>query len=471
MASLLDGDYTNGNRRMFPRVNGTSPKMLADDVRKIKKRMSQRMQRTGSVPHRMQRTMSVPQRKQRAMSLQPISELLLDVMVWEILIRLPVESLVRFKLVSKAWYAIISDPVFVRAHLQCSKEKQHRNPSSFLVTPQIYLEPNPSGLFSTNIRFYLWSLQQDDMSRSSSSATLLYGRQFPTGEFGLVSQMAHCDGLVLLPTNTNTYVFNPATRDVVALPRCHRNMLQHPTCLPIGLGLDVSTGTYKVSRSFYRSGDYSSVAMGMEVFTINGEEGNWRETLLDPPYPIVCPQTAIHCKGSLFYFIDKKNQRCPPQALLRFCLQDETFGITPLLNNVYPTVEDDDIVLHELDGELCATFFSKCVQRVLVWMARDIVNPEWDCHYVINVSDHCCPVASLSITGGFLLRRGHCLIRYYMKAHGVKEEDTFDMDDLRFLGPSEDTLGHAWENLCVFELLHYTASLVPITPKASLQAS
>ncbi|XBI21504.1 hypothetical protein VPH35_062617 [Triticum aestivum] len=376
----------------------------------------------------MQRTGSVPQRKQRTMSSQPISGLLLDVMVWEILIRLPVESLVRFKLVSKAWYAIISDPVFVRAHLHCSKQKQQRNPSSFLVTPHIYLEPNPLGLFSTNIRFYL------------CSATLLYGRQFPTGEFALVSQMSHCDGLVLLPTNTHAYVFNPATRDAVA-------------------------------RSFYRSCDHSSVAMGMEVFTINGDEGNWRETLLDPPYPIVCPQTAIHCKGSLFYLIDMKNHQCPPRALLRFCLQDETFGITPLLNNVYPTVEDDDIVLHELDGELCATFFSKSVQQVLVWMARDIVNPEWDCHYVINVSDHCCPVASLSIAAGSLLRRGHCLIRYYMKAHGVKEEDIFDMDDLRFLGPSEDTLGHAWENLCVFELLYYTASLVSITPKASLQAS
>ncbi|XBI67959.1 hypothetical protein VPH35_047225 [Triticum aestivum] len=361
-------------------VNGTFPKKSANGARKIKKRKSQRMQRTGSVPRR----------KQRTMSLQPIREQLLDVMVWEILIRLPVESLVRFKLVSKAWYAIISALfLFVRT----STAPNRNNNTTRL---------------------------------PSSSATLLYGRQFPIGEFGLVSQMAHCDGLVLLPTNTNAYVFNPATRDA------------HSTCLPIGFGLDVSTGTYKVARSFYRSCDCSSVAMGMEVFTIN----------------------------------DKKIQQCPPQALLRFCLQDETFGIIPLLNNGYPTVEDDDdIVLHELDGELCATFFSKCVQRVLVWVARDIVNPEWDCHYVINVSDHCCPVASLSIAGGFLLRRGHCLIHYYMKAHGVKEDDIFDMDDLRFLGPSEDTLGHAWKNLCVFELLYYTASLVSITPKEVLQAS
>lgn len=454
------------------RINGAFPKKSANVVRKIKKRMSQREKKTGSVAQRMQKTTIVQERKQRTMSLQPIGEPLLDVMVWEILIRLPVESLVRFKLVSKAWYAIISDPAFVREHLQYSKEKQHLNPSSFLITPQIYLGPNPTGLFSTNIHFYLWSLQQDDMSSGSSNATLLYGRQFPTGEFGLVFQMAHCDGLVLLPTNTYTYVFNPATRDAVAFPRCQRNMLQHqhPTCLPVGLGLDVSTGTYKVARSFYRSCDDNSVAMGMEVFTINGEEDTWRETLLDPPYPIVCPQTAVHCKGYLLYFIDKKNLQSPPQALLRFCLQDETFGITPLLNNVYPTVEDDDLVLHELDGELCATFFSKSIQRVLVWMARDIVNPEWNCHYVIHVSDHCCPMASLSITDGFLLRRGHCLIRYYMKAHGVKEEDIFDMDNLRFLGPCEDTLGHAWENLCVFDLLYYTASLVPTTPNMSFEA-
>uniref|UniRef100_A0A8R7U1E2 Uncharacterized protein n=1 Tax=Triticum urartu TaxID=4572 RepID=A0A8R7U1E2_TRIUA len=60
---------------------------------------------------------------------------------------------------------------------------------------------------------------------------------------------------------------------LASLGWCHRNMLQHSTCLPIGFGLDVSTGTYKVARSFYRSCDCSSVAMGMEVFTINGDEG------------------------------------------------------------------------------------------------------------------------------------------------------------------------------------------------------
>ncbi|XP_020168666.1 putative F-box protein At2g02030 [Aegilops tauschii subsp. strangulata] len=422
------------------------------------------------------RKKKVPQRKRRTRRRQTkfSCEDLLDEIVWEILIRLPVESLVRFKSVSKAWRTIISDPVFVRAHLHHSKQKHH-NPLSFLIIPQIYLEPDPSNIVSTNIRLYHCSLQQqqqqqDDRMSSSAIATLLYGKHFQAGEFGLVSQMAHCDGLVLLPIDTNTYIFNPAMRDVVELPKSHRNMLQHSACLPIGFGLDASTGRYKVVRSFYYSSDCHHIAMGMEVFIINDDQdGSWRETLTDPPALISCPQTAIHCKGCLFYFIDRKIHSCSTRVLLRFSLGDETFGFTPLLPNMYTQVEDEDIIIHELDGELCATIFSKVQRQVLIWMTRDIPDPQWKCHRIINFSEPCYPIASLS-HGGFLLRRGNSLFRYYLEAHGIKEEDTLDIDDLRFIGPTEDTMGHAWENVCWFDILLYTESLVPITPKASLQA-
>ncbi|KAM0857809.1 hypothetical protein ACQ4PT_048235 [Festuca glaucescens] len=430
-----------------------------------------------SAPQKKQITRWLPPKRQRIMMLQPIRHELLAEMVWEILIRLPVESLARFKLVSKPWQAIISNPVFIRAHLQCSKQKQQRSPSSFLIVPQIYLGPNPSITFSTNIRFYKWSLQQDDMKmrRSSSSiATLHYGRHFPAGEFELVSQMAHCDGLVLLPTNSNTYIFNPATRDAISLPESQHNVLQHCTCLPIGFGLDASTGKYKVARSFYRAFDYDSISMGMEVFTINGQDRSWTASSMDPPYLILCPQTAIYCKGCLFYFIDKEKQPCSPRGLIRFSLEDETFGITPLLNNVFPIVEDEDIVLHELDGELCATFFCKSMQRLFVCMTRDIIDPEWHICYIINVSTRCQPMASLS-NAGILIRQNNYLFRCYKEAHSithsVNEDGIFDIDGLRFLGPTEDTLGHAWEDLCWFDLLPYTESLVPVNHKASLHAS
>ena len=51
----------------------------------------------------------------------------------------------------------------------------------------------------------------------------------------------HTDGLVLLPTNTKAYVFNPATRDAIVLLESHRNMMmgQQDTCLTIGFSLDI----------------------------------------------------------------------------------------------------------------------------------------------------------------------------------------------------------------------------------------
>uniref|UniRef100_A0A8R7TEV5 F-box domain-containing protein n=1 Tax=Triticum urartu TaxID=4572 RepID=A0A8R7TEV5_TRIUA len=63
----------------------------------------------------------------------PTTELLNE-LVWEILIRLPVESLLLVKPVSKAWRALISDPSFIQSHLQLSASKWEQKPS-LLITP------------------------------------------------------------------------------------------------------------------------------------------------------------------------------------------------------------------------------------------------------------------------------------------------------------------------------------------------
>ncbi|KAF8772087.1 hypothetical protein HU200_006080 [Digitaria exilis] len=185
-------------------------------------------------------------------------------------------------------------------------DKQQQNPSSFLITPRILLGPGHVGpgiiieSFSTDTRFYQWCLPQVTAQvTGSSSATLICRRHFPDGEFGEVVPIAHCDGLVLLPTDTKVYVFNPATKDAIALPQSQRNMMRHYGRLSVGLGLDTSTGKYKVARTFHRSSDDGPMeifTMGMEVFTINGENGSsWRETSVDLPYPILGPQAGTYC--------------------------------------------------------------------------------------------------------------------------------------------------------------------------------
>jgi F-box interacting protein len=292
-----------------------------------------------------------------------------------------------------------------------------------------------------------------------------------------VSHLAHCDGLVLLPTSTKAYVFNPATGDAVALPASQRNMLRNVMPLPAGLGLDTSTGRYKVTRFFFRSSKIKHggiVPMGMEVFTINGggEDDNgfsWRETLVDPPYPVVSAQTGTQCQGHLLFFIDKRNQEHPPNGLLRFNLQDETFGVTPFPSSMEATIDDEDICVKELDGELCCTYVSKSTQQLLIWMTRDALDPQWACRYVIKLPYKCHPMASLGSmasvgSGGILLRRGNLIFRYDFEVNGIIEDEMFDMSkDLFYLGPGKDTLGHAWENVSWFDTICYSESLIPIT--------
>ncbi|RLN28927.1 putative F-box/kelch-repeat protein [Panicum miliaceum] len=301
---------------------------------------------------------AVSSRKRNRVQRQAVPELF-DEIVWEILIRLPVASLGRFRSVSKAWHAIISDPIFVRAHLHLSKQKQQQDPTSFRITPQDSIAKP----FSTNVRFYRWNLRQG----SSSTASLLYRRHFPAGEFGPVSELAHCDGLVLLPTNTKTYVFNPAMKDAIALPESRRNRMAHGMCLPVGLGFDPFTGRYKVARSFYRCSDPTGIlAMGMEVFTIGAGDGSWRETSADPSYPVFSSQTGKHYEGHLFYFMSKNNQHQPPPGLLRFSLQDETFGVTLFPPNMDPTLQAHDIHVNELDGELSVSYLSEHSKKLVI---------------------------------------------------------------------------------------------------------
>ncbi|KAF8697166.1 hypothetical protein HU200_036164 [Digitaria exilis] len=250
--------------------------------------------------------------------------------VLEILLRLPVEDLLRLQTVCKAWSSIITQPRFIHMHLQRSASK---NKKCLLMAPHI---PDPivegeiwPSTFSNNISFYRW--QQDD----NDTASLLFAKDF-RGDFTSVFRMLHRDGLVLFPTDTKVYVINPATRDVLVLPDGRRDILlpAYNNFQAVGFGLDHGNKRYKVARFFYRAVNLreQSCAMGMEVFTIcgDGNDASWRETLEDPPYPIYEFRPPVYFNGSLFWIIGSHDIRCIPKGLLRFRLEDETFCVIPL---------------------------------------------------------------------------------------------------------------------------------------------
>ncbi|XP_073367545.1 F-box protein At2g40925-like [Aegilops tauschii subsp. strangulata] len=118
-------------------------------------------------------------------------------LVLEIMARLPVKSLLRFRCVCKAWRHTISDNVAFRgAHLRAQKPRllvwtstreDHRNK---VTTIGLYVSEESVALADT------MDLPHEDDAHF----------------------FAHCGGLVLVPMETVVRVVNPATRRVLPLP-------------------------------------------------------------------------------------------------------------------------------------------------------------------------------------------------------------------------------------------------------------
>ncbi|KAF7065394.1 hypothetical protein CFC21_071500 [Triticum aestivum] len=378
-----------------------------------------------------------------------------DELVLEILLRLPVKSLLKFKCVCKDWHAIISGPSFIRMHLERSVSNQQRQ-SCYLITPHLLdyasddLWPDT---FSNNIRFYRWQ-----HGSCQSSASLVYARNFQR-EFGSVYRFAHCDGLVLLPTDNKMYVLNPATRDLLALPDSPRRMLEPSSFYRgnVGFGRDPRTNKYKVVQCFRHSTDngLGGYSTGMEVFTI-GSSGSaaWRAAV--PPYPVGNWRNATFFKGSLFWILRKLRQREPPETrLLRFCLQAETFSFTP--HPPCPALDHQNFAMSELGGELCLAQYESSDQ-IVIWMASDGEDPKWNRRYVVDVEP--CVTIAISQSGLLLKRVNRMISRYNFQNQSV--EDVAGLEALRYHGPGARTVEYKGANLFFFDMIPYTESLIPL---------
>uniref|UniRef100_A0A0D9WPJ0 F-box domain-containing protein n=1 Tax=Leersia perrieri TaxID=77586 RepID=A0A0D9WPJ0_9ORYZ len=380
-----------------------------------------------------------------------------DELVYEILLRLPVKTLVRSKCVCKAWQATISKPSFICAHLkqQQSATCRHVQKPSFLITPHtldsiIDDEVWPS-TFSNSIPFYHWQEGQDN-------ACLVHAMDFH-GEFRSVYRMSHCDGLVMLPTNTKLYVFNPATCDFLKLPDGQKDHLGIQTA---GLGLDLGTNTYKVVRSFYRSVDFRrrTYDVGIEVFAIGGHDSCWRRVVEDPPYPVSI-QDPIYFKGSMYWHICKKLIRNPPQGFICFSLQDETFS---LIRHTISSSDDEGIRLHfvELGGELCVAQY--LATQIVVWkssMSSD--SHQWDRLYSIsNLTNEAWKFQPfLDLVDDFMLLGPSNCIYLYNKASRSTKELVF-VDQLKYTNPKVGKLDFVRKDFYFFNIVPYIESLVPL---------
>jgi len=275
--------------------------------------------------------------------------------------------------------------------------------------------------------------------------------------------MSHCDGLVMIPTDTKVYVLNPAIGDVLKLPDGHKD--DDVPIHSVGLGLDLCTNKYKVVRSFYRSVDYSEKTYdaGMEVFTLGGDDIDscWRSTVNDPPYPIES-QIPTYFKGSMYWDVCEDLLESPPQGFLKFILEDETFSFI-----CYPCVRSkgDDVVV--LGGQLWLA--QSLPTQMVIWALPSGNSHRWVQLYAINLLEAWMfkPILGTQ-KDGILVRRGNSL---YRCGEGLGQaREVVCAHQVTYKNPTAGSFIFEAQDVFYFNITPYVESLVRVT-KSRLPAA
>ncbi|KAI3719757.1 hypothetical protein L6452_20661 [Arctium lappa] len=143
--------------------------------------------------------------------------------IFMILVRLPTKCLLQMKLICSQWCSIISDPRFIKAHLDAANDKHNNHLRRYLSYPH---SMSSMGLENANWRYE----HSIPVTKFSDSAEFL----------------GSCNGLILLGDDDRTYyLWNPSTR---LLRKFDGPSLFIGEFRNFGLGYDSTTSAYKVVR-------------------------------------------------------------------------------------------------------------------------------------------------------------------------------------------------------------------------------
>ncbi|CAH2038301.1 unnamed protein product [Thlaspi arvense] len=241
----------------------------------------------------------------------PIVEFLPHDVVELILEGLPVESLLRFKSVSKKWKSTIESQSFQER--QCIRRRQSRGPDVLCV----YLIDDSIPIDDDGL--------DTDAERIVVGSSIVSTIRFPTSGSGSMFCRNSCDGLVCLYSLYRpSVVVNPTTR-------CHRrfplssyqhlvfNKFRYPTP-ELGFGKDIVRGTYKPVW-LYNSSEFGlDDVTTCEVFDFSTNA--WRYVVPASPYRILSLSRPVYLDGSLYWLTG-----CEETKVLSLDLHTETFQV------------------------------------------------------------------------------------------------------------------------------------------------
>ncbi|CAN6450285.1 unnamed protein product [Victoria cruziana] len=280
----------------------------------------------------------------------------------QILTRLPVKSLMRFKSVCKSWLQGIEDASFVHAHYSMSKQKP-------LLLCHSFAPPYPPPVLYS-------PLDKRDPSYVTLPSRLSLVRSFRIHSI--------CRGLVCIEDSSTPHqihLFNIATGRFLPLPRsataCLCNSVYH-------LLYDPSLDAFKLLHMFHDQG---------EIFTV-GRDRSWRQ-LRDTAAGLFFVRSGDlrqpNANGA-FHWINKCSDCCcdHEETISAFNVEDETVGefASPRTcpDQDYSSRKLHKTCLDEVGGFLNYLHLGGRCDTLDVWVLKDYAGEVWIKQYSVAVA-------------------------------------------------------------------------------------
>ncbi|XP_008224443.1 PREDICTED: F-box protein CPR30-like [Prunus mume] len=298
-------------------------------------------------------------------------------LIWDILLRLQPKDLIRYRCVSKAWYAFIHNQDFIKPHLKRSIKTNstrtillHTTPSHFLSLP---FDNDEKLGTATVVRF---SIPSKDPVRETT-VTVGYAN-------GLVCIRNCIDGDISYVT-----LWNPSIPKLKKIPiRTHEPRAQpspNPERLDIyGFGYDSTNDDYKLVGIIRKPADEYEVS----VYSLKANSWKRIQNIPCCGFSLFAPSNhMVFSRGALSWLMWKKLHEELQFVIVTLDLTSEKYREFPIPVDRIDDIENPMLELDALGDYLCI-----CVNRFMnqcdAWIMKEYgVTESWSLLYSIDAVD------------------------------------------------------------------------------------
>ncbi|KAF8042026.1 hypothetical protein BT93_A0585 [Corymbia citriodora subsp. variegata] len=339
-----------------------------------------------------------------------------DDLLVEILRRLPVKSLCRFRCVSTLWRSLISDPRFVDAHLAHSAARPR-----LLVTLPVLQSPCGRWLVSAD---------HPDSGRRDRPQIATPNLLVPGSPDRYVSQSLH--GLVCLEVGGSISVCNPSTRKLVSWGPSWADGRGACSYWRHSFGFDPVGKEHKVFRTWVSDSGKAGRGLILKQSVRTLGSNGWRRTEGGPPHLKHDPEI---CFNGVIYYIAWKSLVAIPKVeyLVALDVRTESFRMIASPSDVQVDMSKRRLIEFEGCVALVDCYNLRSDDEVAIWILEDFDREIWKkkvvvlppCWKEIVADQEMFPVGMARRTGELLfepwvLSKPVCLFYYNLKTNSFR---------------------------------------------------